>query len=119
MESNIQDLVMHTSIVKEMWNYLDELYLGKNNFIELLILFLRCSEVRRATKPCLKYYVDFNKVSEELNVLLLISHDVKKMQKYCVQLAMYTFLESLPSDYFLSYLHVVASSAVDSLLETY
>lgn len=31
MELKIQDLVMHISIVKEMWNYLEELYLGKNN----------------------------------------------------------------------------------------
>ena len=31
MKLSIQDLMMHMSIMKEMWNYLEELYLGKNN----------------------------------------------------------------------------------------
>jgi len=30
-EPKIQDLVMHISIVKKMWNYLEELHSEKNN----------------------------------------------------------------------------------------
>ena len=32
MELKIKDLVMHTSTLKEMWNYLEELYSERNNF---------------------------------------------------------------------------------------
>ena len=64
-----------------------------------------------------QHYANFNRVYEELKVLFFISQDVKKMQKQCDQLAVLTFLGSLPLEYTPARLHVISSFAVDSLPE--
>ena len=43
MESKIHDLVIHTSTLKEMWNFLRSCIQGRIMLIELLTLFRRCS----------------------------------------------------------------------------
>lgn len=51
METKIKNLAMHTSILKEIWNYFEELYSERNNLnIEFLSIFMIYSRIRRATK---------------------------------------------------------------------
>lgn len=53
MLPKVQDLVMHTSTMKEMRNYLEELYSRKIILFKFWISFRKCHTVRRVTKPCL------------------------------------------------------------------
>lgn len=81
MELKIQDLVMHISIVKEMWNYLEELYLRKNNRNKTFDAIQEIIRSEKGNKTLSQHYIDFNKVYEELKVLFPISKDMKRTLK--------------------------------------
>ena len=53
IEPKIQDLVMHTSTLKEIWNYLEELYSGKNNLNRVFDVIHEMFQSKRAIKSCL------------------------------------------------------------------
>ena len=97
MEPKIQDLAIHTSTMKGMWNYLEELYSEKNDLNRALDVI----QEMFWSKAIKSYFntVDFNRVYEELKVLFPISQDAKKLQKQWDRLVMLSFLGSLPSWY--------------------
>ena len=116
-EPKIQDLVMHMLTVKEMWNYLDELYSEKNNLNRAFDVIQEMLKSKKSNKILSQHYANFNR-AYELKVLFFISQYVKKMQKQWDQLAVLTFLESLPSKYIPARPQVIDSFTVDSLSET-
>ena len=50
MDLKIQDLVMHTSVVKEMWDYLEKLYLGKNNLNRVFDIIQKMFKSKKGNK---------------------------------------------------------------------
>lgn len=55
-----------------MWNYIKELYLGKNNFIWTYDVIRRCKSEEKQTLS--QDYADFNKIYE-IKVLLAKKHE--------------------------------------------
>ena len=74
---------------------------------------------KKGSKPLSHYYVDFKMAFEEVRVLFSISTDLRKMQTQWKQLGVLMFLGGLPSDFTLTWPQVIASSALNSLSETY
>jgi len=65
MEPKVQDMVMHTSTVKEMWNYLEELYSGKNNLNRAFDVIQEMFRSKKGNKILSQHYADFNMIYEE------------------------------------------------------
>jgi len=98
---------------------LEELYSGKNDINRVFNIIQEIFRSKKGNKTLSQYYVNFNRVYEELKMLFFISQDVKKMQKQWNHLALLTFLGSLPSEYNPCTSIGVGNSAIDILPETY
>ena len=55
--------------MKEMWEFLVELYSGLDNHNKAYDVVRSCLGVKKGDKPLLQYYADFKKTFEELRVL--------------------------------------------------
>lgn len=62
MESKIQNLVMDTMTVNEMWNYLREFYSEKNNLNRALDIIREMFQIEEGNKTLFQLYVDFSGV---------------------------------------------------------
>ena len=66
MESRVQDLVIHSCTVKELWDYLEKVYSGRSNpnyAYDVIQELFRC---KKGNKMLAQYYVNFNKSTKEL-----------------------------------------------------
>ena len=73
--------MMHTSTVKEMWKYTEELYSRQNNLNRAFDVIQEMFRSKNDNKTLSQHYADFNKVYKKSKVLFPISYDMKKMQK--------------------------------------
>ena len=71
LEQKVHDMVMHTLIVKEMWECLEELYSGSNNLNKVYDVVHELFWGKKADKPLSQYYTDFKIAFEELRVLFI------------------------------------------------
>jgi len=61
-------------------DYLDFLYFGKGNISRIYNICKTFYRAEKEDKSLMAYFMDFKRVYEELNVLLLFSPDVKVQQ---------------------------------------
>ncbi|KAJ9188921.1 hypothetical protein P3X46_000271 [Hevea brasiliensis] len=117
--SEVISLINHCEFVEELMDYLDFLYSGKGNISRIYDVCKAFYRAEKENKSLTAYFMDFKRVYEELNVLLLFSSDVKVQQAQREQLAFMSFLAGLPSEYKTAKSQILSSSKIFSLHETF
>lgn len=79
MEKGVVRLVTHCDTVKQLWEYLDVLYSGRNNLSRVYELSQAFYRSERKGRPITEHFADFKRLYEELHALLPISTDVEQM----------------------------------------
>ena len=80
MKPKIQDLVLHCITVKELWWFLKDLYGGIGNISRAYDVIQELFRKKQDGQPMDAHYGEFNRPSEELRQIFLITLDVKQMQ---------------------------------------
>ena len=99
IDSEVIDLINHCEFVKNLMDYLEFLYFGKGNVSRI---FEVCKAFHRPVKQdrsLTAHFMEFKKMYEELNMLLPFSAIIKVQQTQREQMAVMSFLASLPSEF--------------------
>ena len=106
-------LINHCDFVKELMDYLEFLYSGKGNVSRI---FEVCKAFHRPEKQdkSLTAPMEFKKNYEELNMLLPFSADIKVQQTQRDQMAIMSFLASLPSELDAAKSQILSSPEISS-----
>ena len=100
-------------------DYLEFLYFGKGNVSRI---FEVCKAFHRPEKQdrfLTAHFMEFKKTYEELNMLLPFSVDIKVQQTQRDQMAVMSFLASLPSEFDTAKSQILSSPEISSLQETF
>ncbi|CAA0822624.1 Unknown protein [Striga hermonthica] len=119
IEPDILSLVNHCEFVKELMDYLTFLYSGRTNISRVYSVCKSFHRGEQHDKNATTYVMEFNKVYEELNSLILLSNDVKAMQKQREQIAVMSFLTGLRPEFDALKNQLLSESAIPSLQETF
>ena len=99
IHSEVISLINHCEFVKELMEYLEFLYSGKGNISRIYDVCKAFYRAEKNDRTLTSYFMDFKRVYEELNVLMPFSTDVKTQQAQREQMAVMSFLASLPSEF--------------------
>ena len=119
MESNVADLVTHIGTVKELWDYLNVLYSGQNNFARIYEVFQEFSKTDQKNQSVTQYFADFKRMYEELNAVLPITSNVREMQGQREQLAIMSFFAGLKPEYDVVRSQILGGERLSSLMEVF
>ena len=107
--------INHHEFVKELMDYLEFLHFGKGNISRI---FEACKVFHRHEKQdrsLTAHFMEFKKTYEELNMLLPFSVDIKVQQTQREQMAIMSFLSSLPSEFDTAKSQIFSSLEISSL----
>ncbi|KAJ9544458.1 hypothetical protein OSB04_024165 [Centaurea solstitialis] len=119
IEPSLSSLVSHCEYVKDLMEYLEFLYSGQSNISRIYTVCKSFHRGEQQDRSLTNYVMEFKKVYEELNSLLLLSADVKAMQAQREQVAVISFLTGLRPEYDSIRSQFLSESAIPSLQETF
>ncbi|KDP46784.1 hypothetical protein JCGZ_06572 [Jatropha curcas] len=119
IDSELIGLINHCDFVKELMDYLEFLYSAKGNNFHTYGIWKAFSRLEKGDKTLIAYFMEFEQVYEELNVLLPFSTNVKVQQSQREQMAVMSFLAGLSPKFDAARTQVLSSSELPSLHETF
>ena len=119
IESSVIPLINHCEYVKELIEYLDFLYYGQKNISRIYSVCQAFHRGEQQDQSLTAYVMGFKRMYEELNTLLPISADVKKMQKQREQIAVMSFLTGLRPEFDSLRSQFLNESDIPSLQDTF
>ena len=119
IDSEVIGLINHREFIKELMDYLDFLYSGKENISCLYEVCKSFYHAEKQHRAFMAYFMDFKKTYEELNVLLPFSPDVKIQQAQHEQMVVMNFLTGLSPDFETKKSHILSSSDNSSLQDVF
>ncbi|KAG8636917.1 hypothetical protein MANES_15G058801v8 [Manihot esculenta] len=96
-------------------DYLEFLYSCKENTSRIYDVCKTFYRVEKHDRTLTSYFMDFKRVYEELKVLIPFSIDVKTQQAQREQMAVMSFLASLPLEFETAKSHILFDSKISSL----
>ena len=115
IDIEVINLINHSEFVKELMDYLDFLYFGKENISRIYEVCKSFYRVEKQDRTLTAYFMDFKRMYEELNVLFPFSPDVKVQQAQREKMVVMSFLASLPPEFEIDKSHILSSSEISSL----
>ena len=119
IDSKVIGLINHCEFVKELMDYLEFLYSRKGNVSRIFEVCKAFHRPEKQDKSLIAHLMEFKKTYEELNMLLPFSADIKLQQTQRDQMAIMSFLASLPSEFDTVKSHILSSPKISSLQETF
>ena len=113
--SEVIDLINNCEFVKELMDYLKFIYSEKGNVSRI---FDVCKVFHRLEKQDMSlsaHFMEFKKTYEELNMLMPFNADIKVQETQREQMAVMSFLASLPSEFDTAKSHILSSPKISSL----
>ena len=100
-------------------DYLEFLYFGKGKVSRIFEVCKVFHRPEKQDKSLTAHFMEFKKTYEELNMLLPISADIKVQQTQRKQMAVMSFLASLPSEFDTTKSQIFSSPKISSLQENF
>ena len=119
VDSEVTSLINHCEFVKELRDYLEFLYYGKGNVSRIFEVCKTFHQLEKQHKSLTAYFMKFKKTCKELNLLLSFSADIQVQQTQREQMAVVSFLASLPSKFDMAKSQILSSPGISSLQETF
>ena len=112
-------LINHYEFVKELMDYLEFAYSRKGNISRIFNVCRAFYSSEKQDRSLTKFFMDYKKTYEELNVLLPFSPDVKIQQDQQENMELMGFQAALPSKYDSVKMQILSSPEVSSFQETF
>ena len=95
IESDIIGLLDHCESVKELLEFLDFLYSGKEQVHRMFEVYMQFFRAEQKVESVTSYFMRLKKLTDELGLLLPFSPDVKVQQAYSEKMAVIIFSNRL------------------------
>ena len=118
INSEVIGSITHYEFVKELMDYLEFLYFRKRN-ISRIFEVQGFHRFEKQDMSLTAHFMEFKKTYEELNMLLPFSSDIKVQQTQREQMAVMSFLASLPSEFDTAKSLILSSFEISLLQETF
>ncbi|KAK4269917.1 hypothetical protein QN277_023013 [Acacia crassicarpa] len=115
IEPQILAFVSHCNTVKEIMDYLDFMFFGKGNFTRIHEVCKGFYRSQQQGLPLKDFFIDFNKLYEEMKVLMSPQADLQTRIKNLEVQAIISFLEALDPSYDTIRSQVLSSQELPSL----
>ncbi|XP_071935889.1 uncharacterized protein [Coffea arabica] len=117
MEPRIAYMCSHCETTKEVWDYVRLLYCS--NLSRMFDISLEYFQLQQDNKTVTEYFADLKRVSEELNVVMPLSSDIKVMQRQREQMLVLKFLAGLKPEFEPIKSQILAGEQLPSFAEAY
>lgn len=104
--------------LKELMKYLEFLYFGKGNISHICDVGKTFYQSKKHDRSLTVYFMDLNVLIEKLTMLLPFNPNVKLQQAHCEQMAIMSFLASLPSEYYTAKSQILSRSEISSMIHS-
>jgi hypothetical protein len=119
INNEVIGLINHCEFVKELMEYLDFLYSGKENVSHIYEVCKAFYRAEKHDRSLTSYFMDFKRTYEELNMLLTFSPNVKIQQSQREKMVVMSFLVGLPSEFETAKSQILSSSEISSLQDAF
>ena len=119
IDGKVLALINHCEFVTKLMDYLKFVYSRKGNISRIFNVCRAFYLFEKQDRSLMKFFMDYKKTYEELNVLLPFSPYVKVKQDQREKMAMMGFLTALPSKYDSVQAQILSSLEVSSFQETF
>ena len=99
IDGKILTLINHCEFVKELMDYLEFVYSGKENISRIFDVCRAFYRSKKQDRSLTEFFMDYKKTYEELNVLLPFSPNVKVQQDWQEKMVAMGFLTILLFEY--------------------
>ena len=111
IDGKVLNLINHREYVKELMEYLEFVYSGKENISRIFDVCRAFYRTEKQDRSLAKLFTNYKKTYEELNTLLPFSPDVK--------MVVMRFLAALPSEYESIKEQILSSPEISSFQKTF
>ena len=119
IDSKVLGLINHCEFVKELMDYLEFVFFGKGNVSRIFDMCKASYQSKKQDQSLTYFFMEYKKIHEELNMLMLFSPNVKVQQSQREQMAVMGILAALPSEYDSAKAQILSSPKISSLQETF
>ena len=99
IDSEVIGLINHCEFVKELMDYLEFLYSWKGKVSRIFEVCKAFHQPEKQDMSLTTHFMEFKKIYEKLNMLLPFSADIKVQQTQREQMAVMSFLASIPFEF--------------------
>ncbi|TYJ97232.1 putative Polyprotein [Cucumis melo var. makuwa] len=115
IESEIIGLVDHCESIKELLEFLDFLYSGKEQVQRMFEVCMQFSRAEQKAGSVTNYFMRLKKITAELALLLPFSPDVKVQQAQRKKMAVMIFLNGFLPEFGMTKAQILSDSKIPSL----
>jgi len=115
IESEIIGLVDHCESVKELLEFLEFLYSGKEQVHRMFEVCMQFFRAEQKAESVTSYFIRLKKITAELGLLLPFSPDVKVQQAQREKMAVMIFLNGLLPEFGMAKTQILSDSKIPSL----
>ncbi|XP_038898187.1 uncharacterized protein LOC120085933 [Benincasa hispida] len=119
IESEVVGLVDHCDFVKELLEFLEFLYSGKEHVYRMFDVYMQFFRVEQKVEFVTSYFMRLKKTAAELALLLPYSLDVKVQQAQREKMTVMIFLNGLSLEFGMAKTQILSDSEIPSLEEAF